>query len=57
MTKVLAGATRGKTGSKGGRGRVRVSDVDSRELVAFQNELISHFILAADRVRVESGSL
>ena len=32
LTKVLAGAARGKTGSKGGGGRVGLSDVDTWEL-------------------------
>ena len=32
LTKVLAGAARGKTGSKGGGGRVRLLDVDTWEL-------------------------
>ena len=35
LTKVVAGAARGETGSKGGRARVRLSDVDTRELVGF----------------------
>ena len=50
LIKVLGGAARGKTGSKGGEGRVRLSDVDIREWVGFQNELIGRFILAADMV-------
>ena len=37
LTKVLVGATKGETGSKGGGGRVKLSDVDTRELVGFQN--------------------
>ena len=37
-----------KTGSKGGGGRVRLSDVDTRELVGFQNQLICCFMLAVD---------
>ena len=32
---VLAGAARGGTGSKGGGGPVRSSDVDTRELAGF----------------------
>ena len=48
---MLAGATRGKTASKGGGGRVRLLDVDTRELTGFQNELICCFILAVDMVR------
>ena len=47
---MLAGAARGETGSKGGGGPVRLSDVDTRELVGFQNELICRFMLAADVV-------
>ena len=47
---MLAGAARGETGSKGGEGRVRLSDVDTWELVGFQ-ELICRFILVADMVR------
>ena len=50
LTKVLAGAARRGTGSKGGGGRVRISYVDTRELAGFQNKLICHFILAADMV-------
>ena len=34
---MLAGAARGGTGSKGGGGPVRLSDVDTRELAGFQN--------------------
>ena len=37
---------RGETGSKGGGGRVRLLDVDTRELAGFQNQLIYHFMLA-----------
>ena len=51
---MLAGAARGGTGSKGEGGPVRLSDVDTWELAEFQNELIRHFMLAADVVR---GSL
>ena len=51
LTKVLAGSARGETGSKGGGGRVRLSDVDTRELAGFQNKFICHFILFADMVR------
>ena len=47
---MLAGATREETGSKSGGGPVMLSDVDTWELVGFQNELICHFILAADLV-------
>ena len=40
----------GGTGSKGGGGPVRLSNVDTWELAGFQNELIRHFMLAADVV-------
>jgi hypothetical protein len=52
LTKVLAGTARGKTGSKGGGGRVRLLDADTKELAGFQNELICYFILAVDVVGV-----
>ena len=48
---MLAGAARGETGCKGWGGLVRLSDVDTWELAVFQNELIPHFMLAADVVR------
>ena len=51
MTKVLAGAARGETGSKSGGGPVRLLDVDTWELAGFQNKLIRRFMLAADVVR------
>ena len=35
LTKVLAGAARGETGSEGGGGQVRLLDVDTRELAGF----------------------
>ena len=35
---MLAGAARGETGSEGGGGPVRISDVDTWELVGFQND-------------------
>ena len=35
LTKVLAVAAKGETGSKGGGGRVRRLDVDTRELAEF----------------------
>ena len=54
---MLAGAARGETGSKGGGGPVRLSDVDTWELAGFQNDLIHSFMLAADVVGVVSGSL
>ena len=47
---MLAGAAREEMGSKGGGGRMRLSDVDTRELAGFQNELICRFILAANMV-------
>jgi hypothetical protein len=47
----------GKTGSKGGGGQVRLSDVDTREFVEFQNQLICRIMLVADKVRVVFGSL
>ena len=50
LTSGLAGAARGGTGSKGGGGPVRLSDVDTRELAGFQNELIHRFMLASDVV-------
>ena len=37
-------------GSKGGGGPVRLSDVDTWELAGFQNQLIRHFMMAADVV-------
>ena len=45
---MLAGAARGETGIKGRGGPVRLSDIDTWELVEFQNELIGRFVLAAD---------
>ena len=39
LTSVLAGAARGGMGSKGGGGRMKLSDVDIQELAGFQNEL------------------
>ena len=51
LTKVLAGAARGETGSKGGGGQVRLSDVGTLELAGFQNELICRLILVVDMVR------
>ena len=38
-------------GSKGGGGQVRLSDVDTRELAGFQNELICCFILVGGGVQ------
>ena len=54
---MLAGAARGVTGSKGGGGLVRLSDVDTWELAGFQNQLIRCFMFAADVVGVVSGTL
>ena len=54
---MLAGATRGEKGSKVGGGRVRLSDVDTRELAGFQNQLICHFVLVVDMIGVASESL
>ena len=54
---MLGGAARGQTGSKGRGGQVRLTDVDTWELVGFQNKLICHFILAVNMVGVASGSL
>ena len=54
---MLAGAAKGETGSKGGGGPVRLSDVDTWELAGFQNELICHFMLGEDVLGVVSGSL
>ena len=47
---MLAGAARGGTGSKGGGGPVRLSDVDAWELAGIQNQFIHCFMLAADVV-------
>ena len=51
---MLAGTARGGTGSKAGGGPVRLSDVDTKELAGFQNELIRCFMLAAD---VDGGGI
>ena len=48
--RLLAGTARGKKGSKGGGGRVRLSDVDTGELAGFKDKLICRFILSADMV-------
>ena len=40
LIKVLAGAARGEMGSKGGRSRVRLSDVDTWKLVGFSLLLV-----------------
>ena len=54
---MLAGAARGEMGSKGGGGRVRLLNVDTKEFEGFQNELICHFILGQTWSGVESESL
>ena len=48
---MLPGAARGTKGSKGGEGRVRLSNVHTAELAGFEDKLICHFILAVDMVR------
>jgi hypothetical protein len=47
LTKLLAGATRGKKGSKGGGGQVRLSSVDAGKLTGFKYKLILHFPLVS----------
>ena len=47
---MLTGTTRGETGSKGGGGPVRLSDVDTWKLAGFQKKLKRRFMLAADVV-------
>ena len=47
---MLAGVARGETGSEGGGGPVRLSDVDTWELAGFKNKLIRCFMLVADVV-------
>ena len=47
---MLAGAARGKKGSKGGGGQVRLSNNGIRELVGFKDELLRRFILAVNTV-------
>ena len=51
LTKMLAGAARGKTESMGDGGRVGLSNVDTRELAGFKDKLICQFILAVDMIR------
>ena len=46
----MAGASTGKKESKSEGGRVRLSNVDTRDLAGFEDELICSFILAADMV-------
>ena len=43
---MLAGAARGRTGSKGGGGPVRSSDVDTGRLSGLKYKLICYFKLA-----------
>ena len=50
LIEVLAGATRGERGSKGGGGRVRLSDVRIERLSGLKYKLICHFKLATDMV-------
>ena len=50
LTKVLAGAARGKKGTKGGGDRVRLSHVDTGRLLEYR--LICHLKLVADMVGV-----
>ena len=57
LTKVLAGAARGKKGSKGGGSRVRLPDADTGRLLGLKYKLICHLKFAADMVGVASGSL
>ena len=47
----------GETRSKGGEGRVRLSDVDTWEMAGFENQLICHFMLVVDVIMVASVSL
>ena len=51
LTKVLAGVAREEKGSKGGGGRMRLTNFDTRELAGFKVKLICRFILVADMVR------
>ena len=48
LTKVLAGATKGENGSKGGGGQVRLSDFDTGRLLGLKYKLICRFKLMAD---------
>ena len=57
LTKVLAGDTRREKGSKGGGGRVRLSDVDTWRLSGLKHKLKYHLKLASDMVGVASRSL
>ena len=44
-------------GNKGGGGRVKLLDVDTRELAGFQNQFICRFMMAVDVVGVVFRSL
>jgi hypothetical protein len=57
LTKVLTGAASREKGNKGGRGQVRLLDVDTGRLLGLKNTLICRFKLTAGIVRVASGSL
>ena len=50
LTKVLAGAGRWEKGSKGGGGRMRLSNIDTERLSRLKYKLICHFKLVADMV-------
>ena len=52
LTKMLADAAMGENGSKGGKGRVRLPDVDTERLSGLKYKLVCHFKLAADMVEV-----
>ena len=54
---MLAGAARGEKGSKGRGGRESLPNVATRRLSRLKYKLICCFKLAADMVRVASGSL
>ena len=54
---MLANTARGQTGSKGGGCQVRLSNVDTGELVGFKDKLTCSFILVADMVRVAFGHM
>ena len=49
--KLLACAARRGKGSKGGGGRVKLPDIDTRRLLELKYKLICHFKLAADNIR------
>ena len=50
MTIKFAGAARGKKGSKGGGGRVRLSDFDIGRLSGLKYKLVCHFTWVANMV-------